>query len=69
MGSILGGSKQPKFIEPKAVEPPAAAVQQIAAPVADVSGGGSTDASTDELRKRYRPTRSGIGSTGTGLSV
>lgn len=68
MGSLFG-AKQPKFIEPKAVPPPAAAVAQIATPTADVSGGGATDASTDELRKRYRPTRSGIGSTGTGLSV
>lgn len=68
MGSLFGGAKQPKFKEPKAVEPPAAAVQQIAAPIAEVDTGASTDNTTEELKRKYRP-KSGIGTTGTGLSV
>lgn len=69
MGSLFGKQKAPKFIEPKAVEPPAAAVQTIAAPVAEVETGSGVDSSAETLRKKYRPSRGGIGTTGTGLSV
>lgn len=68
MGSLFG-AKQPKFVEPKAVEPPAAAVSDVAAPVTEVaSGADASTSSTTELRKRYRPSK-GVGTTGTGLSV
>ena len=68
MSKILGGG-QPKFIAPKAVEAPPPAVEIAAAPVTEVdSGSGGADSSTEELRRKYRP-KSGIGSTGTGLSV
>lgn len=70
MSSLFKGPKQPKFVEPKAVEPPAPAVQPVAAPVNEVdTGGAGADTSAEELRRRYRPSRTGIGTTGTGLSV
>lgn len=68
MSKILGGG-QPKFIQPKAVEAPPPAVEIAAAPVTEVDSGASgADASSEELRKKYRP-KAGVGSTGTGLSV
>lgn len=71
MSKIFGG-KQPsqKFIEPKAVAAPAAAAAPVAAPITEVdSGSASADTSAEDLRRKYRPSRGGIGSTGTGLSV
>lgn len=71
MGKILGmGSQSVKFTEPKAIEPPAPAVDVAAAPVTQVDTGASSADSLETIRKRYRPSRSGaLGSSGTGLSL
>lgn len=69
MSKLLGGG-MPKFKAPTAIAAPAAAVAPVAAPVSEVaSGGADSGESQDELRKKFRPSKSGIGSTGTGLSL
>lgn len=69
MSSLFGGD-QPVFQAPAAVAVPPPATEIAAAPVAEVKSGAQAAANADPVatRKLYRPA-SGIGSTGTGLSV
>lgn len=71
MSKIVGGllgSSTPKFATPATITPPAPAVDVAAAPITEVDAGAG--ATTEEmLRRRYRPVKSGIGTTGTGLSL